>query len=140
MKYYRALKSMMAPVDVVTDGRDLSGYPFVVAPAHQLADDATIAKWKAYAEGGGNLVLTARTAEKDTRGHFPETLWAERIYGLIGAKLPKYDLLPGTIEGHVISDGVRYAWGSWGDILEADMGTTVLATYADQFYAGKAPR
>jgi beta-galactosidase len=138
MKYYRTLKSMMVPVDVLTEGRDLSGYPFVVAPAHQLADDAAIAKWRSYAEGGGNLVLTARTAEKDTRGHFPETLWAERIYSLIGAKLPKYDLLPGNIEGHVVSDGVRYAWGSWGAILEPEAGTTVLATYADQFYAGKA--
>src|SRR5258708_22401170 len=100
MKCYRALKSMGAPVDVVTMAHDLSSYPFVVAPAYQLADDATIAKWKAYAEAGGNLVLTSRTAQKDTRGHFPETLWTERIWTLIGAKLPKYDLLPGTIERH----------------------------------------
>ena len=33
---------------------------------------------------------------------------------------------------------VRYAWGSWADILEPQPGTTTLATYADQFYAGKA--
>jgi beta-galactosidase len=138
MKYYRALKSMGSPVDVVTGARDLSAYPFVVAPAHQLADDATIAKWKAYAEAGGNLVLTSRTAEKDSRGHFPEKLWAERIWNLIGARLPKYDLLPGTIEGNVTTDGVRYKWGSWADILEPEPGTTTLATYADQFYAGKA--
>jgi beta-galactosidase len=138
MKYYRALKSIGAPVDVVTMAHDLSAYPFVVVPAHQLADDETIAKWKAYAEAGGHLVLTARTAEKDTRGHFPETLWAERIWTLIGAKLPKYDLLPGTIEGHVTADGVSYQWESWADILEPQPGTTTLATYADQFYAGKA--
>jgi len=138
MKYYRGLKSMGAPVDVVTMAHDLSAYPFVVAPAYQLADDAVIAKWRAYAEAGGNLVLTARTAEKDTRGHFPEMLWAERIWSLIGAKLPKYDLLPGNLEGTVTSEGVRYKWGSWADILEAQAGTTTLATYADQFYAGKA--
>ncbi|HXA49791.1 MAG TPA: beta-galactosidase [Candidatus Acidoferrum sp.] len=138
MKYYRALKSMGAPVDVVTMAHDLSAYPFVVAPAHQLADDATIAKWKAYAEAGGNLVLTSRTAEKDTRGHFPETLWTERIWTLIGAKLPKYDLLPGAIEGHVTADGLSYRWGSWADILEPQAGTTTIATYADQFYLGKA--
>lgn len=137
MKYYRGLKSMGAPVDVVTMAHDLSAYPFVVAPAYQLADDATIAKWKAYAEAGGNLVLTSRTAQKDTRGHFPETLWTERIWTLIGAKLPKYDLLPGTIEGHVIADGLSYKWGSWADILEPQAGTTTLATYGDQFYIGK---
>ena len=138
MKYYRGLKSMGAPVDVVTMAHDLSAYPFVLAPAYQLADDGVIAKWKAYAEAGGNLVLTARTAEKDTRGHFPETLWAERIWSLIGAKLPKYDLLPGNLEGTVTAEGARYKWGSWADILEPQAGTTVLATYADQFYAGKA--
>ena len=77
MKYYRALKSMMAPVDVVTEDRDLSRYPFVVAPAYQLVDEALVAKWTAYAENGGNLVLTAASGQKDRRGHFPETLWAE---------------------------------------------------------------
>jgi beta-galactosidase len=138
MKYYRALKSMMAPVDVVTEDRDLSRYPFVVAPAYQLIDEALVAKWTAYAENGGNLVLTARSGQKDRRGHFPETLWVERLYGLIGAKLPIYDVLPGTIEGHVTADGARYAWGSWGDVLEPQAGTATLATYTDQFYAGKA--
>jgi beta-galactosidase len=138
MKYYRALKSMMAPVDVVTEDRDLSRYPFVVAPAYQLVDESLVAKWTAYAENGGNLVLTARSGQKDRRGHFPETLWVERLYGLIGAKLPIYDVLPGTIEGHVTADGARYAWGSWGDVLEPQPGTTTLATYADQFYTGKA--
>src|ERR1035437_8043413 len=129
---------MVAPVDVVTEDRDLSRYPFVVAPAYQLVDHALIAKWTAYAENGGNLGLTARSGEKDRREQFPETLWVERLYSLIGAKLPIYDLLPGTIEGHVTADGVRYAWGAWGDVLEPQAGTTTLATYADQFYAGKA--
>ncbi len=36
------------------------------------------------------------------------------------------------------ADGAHYAWGSWGDVLEPQPGTTTLATYADQFYAGKA--
>src|SRR5260370_40508108 len=36
MKYYRALKSMMAPVDVLTVDRDLRRYPFVVSQAFQL--------------------------------------------------------------------------------------------------------
>ncbi len=138
MKYYRALKSMMAPVDVVTEDRDLSAYPFVVAPAYQLVDQNLIARWRAYAENGGHLILTSRTGQKDRRGHFPETLWAAEIYKLIGARLPIYDLLPGTIEGHVAADGVRYAWGSWADVLEPEDGTTTLATYTDQFYAGKA--
>uniref|UniRef100_Q01YA8 Beta-galactosidase n=1 Tax=Solibacter usitatus (strain Ellin6076) TaxID=234267 RepID=Q01YA8_SOLUE len=138
LKYYRALKSMMAPVDVVTEDRDLAAYPFVVAPAYQLVDQALIAKWTAYAGNGGHLILTARTGQKDRRGHFPETLWAEQIYRLIGARLPIYDLLPGNLEGTVTAEGVRYSWGSWADILEPEPGTTSLATYSDQFYAGRS--
>ena len=61
-----------------------------------------------------------------------------RLYDLIGAKLPFYDLLPGNIEGHVSAGGARYAWGSWADVLEPQAGTTTLATYSDQFYAGKS--
>ncbi|SPF52757.1 Beta-galactosidase [Candidatus Sulfopaludibacter sp. SbA4] len=138
MKYYRALKSMMAPVDVVTEDRDLTSYPFVVAPAYQLVDQELVKKLTTYAENGGNLVLTCRTGEKDRRGQLWEALWAEPIYGLIGAKIPFYDLLPPPVEGHVTADGKPYAWGAWGEVLEAQAGTTVLATYSDQFYAGKA--
>jgi beta-galactosidase len=138
MKYYRALKAMMAPVDVVTEDRDLAAYKFVVAPAYQLVDRDLIAKWTSYVENGGNLVLSARTAQKNRDGHLWETLWAEPIYGLIGAKIPRYDLLPGNLEGHVTAGDFRYSWGSWGDILEPQTGTTVLARYADQFYSGKA--
>jgi beta-galactosidase len=138
MKYYRALKSMIAPVDVVTRDRDLAGYKFVVAPAYQLVDAGLIRKWTTYAESGGNLILTARTGQKDPQGHLWEAMWSEPIYGLIGAKIPRYDLLPGNIEGHVSAGEQRYSWGSWGDILEPQAGTTVLARYTDQFYAGKA--
>jgi beta-galactosidase len=137
MKYYRALKAMMAPIDVVTEDRDLAPYKFVVAPAYQLVDSDLVGKWTAYVENGGNLVLTARTAQKDRRGHLWEAMWAQPIHALIGAKIPRYDLLPGSIEGHVTAGESRYGWGSWGEILEPQTGTTVLARYADQFYAGK---
>src|SRR5205085_3618811 len=83
MKYYRALKSMMAPVDVVTEDRDLAPYKFVVAPAYQLLDRELVRKWTEYAENGGNLVLTARTGQKDRDGHLWEAMWAEPIHALI---------------------------------------------------------
>src|SRR5262249_61609425 len=63
MKYYRALKSMMAPVDVVTEDRDLASYKFAVAPAYQLVDRGLIAEWTAYVENGGDLVLARPTTQ-----------------------------------------------------------------------------
>lgn len=138
LKYYSALKSFEAPVDVITPDRDFSKYPFVVAPAFQLIDQEIVNRWTDYVTNGGHLVLTARTGQKTHEGHLWETKWAEPIYGLIGASIPRYDDLPKGVNGTVSAGGKSYAWGSWGDILKPGNGSTVLATYADQFYKGSA--
>jgi beta-galactosidase len=137
-RYYRALKSMMVPVDVITADRDFSKYPFVLAPAYQLVDEELIRRFTDYVQNGGHLILTCRTGQKDPRGHLWEALWAAPIYPLIGARISFYDLLPVGVNGRVTSNGKEYAWGSWGDILQPDSGTEVLAEYADQFYSGRA--
>jgi beta-galactosidase len=136
-RYYRALKSMMAPVDAVTGGRDFSGYPFVVAPAYQMMDAADIPYATQYIENGGNVILTARSGQKDRRGHLWEGPWAEPILPLIGAKIPRYDVLPAPNQGNVEFEGKRFTWNSWAEELEPQPGTTVIARYADQLFAGK---
>jgi beta-galactosidase len=138
MRYIRALKSMGAPVDVVTEGRPgTDRYPFLIAPAYQLLDSELVGQWRSYVERGGHLILTARTGHKDRRGHLWEGPWAAPILDLIGASIPMYDLLPGKLTGKVRFEGKEYEWGSWGEVLDPRPGTTVLATYSDQFYAEK---
>lgn len=138
MRYYRALKSMMAPIEVITEEREFDSYPFVVAPAYQLVDEGLVKRWTKYVERGGHLILTCRTGQKDMRGHLWEGPWAQPILGLIGAKISRYDVLPPNVNGKVTALGKSYGWGSWGDVLEPDGGTEVLAQYADQFYKGSA--
>jgi len=120
MKYYRALKlkSIMAPVDVITEDKDFSKYPYLIAPSYQLLDKELIARFTTYAENGGTLILTCRTGQKDRRGHLWESLWAEPIYDLIGAAIPKpkYDVLPNGRNGKVTAGLKTYEWGSWADI------------------------
>ena len=82
--------------------------------------------------------MTCRSGQKDRRGQLWETLWAQPIYDLIGAAIPRYDVLPEGRNGTVTANGKSYQWGSWGDLLEPREGTQTLATYADQFYKGKA--
>jgi beta-galactosidase len=137
MKYYRAIKSVQAPVDVLTPDRDLTKAPFLVAPAFQLVDEDLIRRFTEYAQNGGHLILTSRTGQMNTQGHLWEGPWAMPILPLIGAKIPFYDDLPVGVNGQVTSGSKTYAWGAWGDILEPDSGTQVLATYADQFYQGR---
>jgi beta-galactosidase len=138
LKYYRALKSAGAPVDVISGEGDFSRYPFVVAPAYQLVDEGLVKRLTAYVANGGHLVLSCRTGQKDRNGQLREGPWQAAIVDLIGAKIPRYDVLPEPVEGRVGAQGRDYGWQSWGDILKPGPGVTVLATYADQFYAGEA--
>jgi beta-galactosidase len=139
LKYYAALKRSGAPVDIIGEDRDFSKYAFLVAPAYQLLDPALVARWKAYVENGGHLILSCRTGEKDRRGQLWEGPWASPILGLIGARIAFYDTLPPPNVGHVDAGGSQYPWSNWGEILhpEAGAGAQVLATYTDQYYAGE---
>jgi beta-galactosidase len=138
LKQYRALKQLGCPVDVITEDKDYSAYPFLIAPAYQLVDANLVRRWKDYANNGGHLILTCRTGQKDRRGFLWEGPWAEPILDLIGAKISFYDTLPAPNIGHVTADGQTFSWVSWAEILQPDAGTDVLASYADQYYAGGA--
>ncbi|MBP8303337.1 MAG: beta-galactosidase [Phycisphaerae bacterium] len=137
-KAYRALKRLGCPVDVITEDKDFTRYPFLVVPAYQLADREIAGRWTDYARNGGHLVLTCRTAHKDRRGHLWEGPWAAPILDLIGAKIAFYDTLPAPVAGKVKAGRRVFEWFSWGEVLEPQEGVQVLATYADQYYAGGA--
>lgn len=137
-RYYGALKSLGAPVDVVTEEKDFSKYPVMVAPAYELLDAALVARWKQYVQNGGHLVLSARTGQKNRNGKLWEMKWAEPVYDLVGARVSFYDLLPDSVMGTIQSGAATYKWSNWGDVLEAFPGTDVWATYSNQYYAGKA--
>ena len=137
LKQYRALKELGCPVDVITEDKDFNKYPFLVVPAVQLVDEQLVARWKNYAEQGGHLIITCRTGQKDRHGHLWEGPWAAPILDLIGAKIKFYDTIPAPYSGNVSADGKTFNWTSWAEVLEPAAGTTVVATHADQFYAGQ---
>jgi beta-galactosidase len=136
-KHYRALKRLGCPVDVITEDKDFSKYPFLVAPAFQLVDEKLVQRWKTYVENGGHLILSCRTGIKDRRGHLWEAPWAETIRDLIGAKVSFYDTLPAPNSGTVKADKLTHKWVTWGEVLEPQRGTTVIAEHAEHFYSGK---
>jgi beta-galactosidase len=136
-KHYRALKRLGCPVDVITEDKDFSKYPFLVAPAYQLVDDKLVQRWKAYVENGGHLVLSCRTGIKDRRGHLWEGPWAAPVLDLIGAKISLYDTLPAPHSGKVKAEKQTHEWVTWGEALEPGDGARVLAQQVDHFYSGK---
>jgi beta-galactosidase len=137
-KYQEILKSFGAPVDFISETTDLSKYKFVIIPAYELVDSALIKKWQEYVEGGGNLLITCRTATKDRNGHFWEDEIAAPISGLIGAHITATDMMLPNTKGEISYRSKTYNWNSWADVLKPDEGTEVIATFSDQFYAGEA--
>ena len=136
-----SIEAIVRRVDVITEDKDFGKYPFLIVPAAQLVDEKLVARWKAYAENGGNLVLTCRTGEKDLAGMPWEGPWAKPILDLIGAKISFYDTLPAPNVGNVNVAGMgatAFQWSSWGEVLAPDPGTATLANYNDQFYANSA--
>ncbi len=136
-KYYRQLKAFGAPVDFITEDKDFSAYPVMIAPAYQLVDDALIARWTEYVKNGGNLILTCRTGHKDRSGRLFEAAFRSKIDNLAGNKMDFYDLLLPQDPGTVAMDGKSYPWNTWGEMLIPDKGTEVWANYTGEFYEGK---
>jgi beta-galactosidase len=135
-KLMAAAKALGAPVDYIGEEDDFAKYPFLIAPACQLVDAALVEKWRRYAEGGGHLILTCRTGQKDKNGQLPEAPWAGLVAPLIGAEVGMFDSLLADAPGLVRMGGCGYQWNRWGDILIPHSETETMATYADQFYAG----
>jgi beta-galactosidase len=135
-KWMAAIKAAGAPLDYVGEGDEFAAYPFLVAPAYQLVDEALVAKWTRYVEGGGHLVLTCRTGQKDKSGQLFEKPWAGMIAPLVGAEVELFDCLLEGDRGMVRLGERGYDWNRWADVLRPAAGTEALAVYADQFYAG----
>ncbi len=137
--YYQKMKTMGVPVTFLqeSDSFDVKKYPFLVAPAYEMVDSPLVSKLRRYAAAGGTLILSTRTGMKDNNGHLWEALLQQPIWSLIGARVEYYDHLPAEQKGSILMQGKQYGWHLWGDVLRPEGKTEVLATHADQFYAGK---
>ena len=138
MKYYKQLKSIAVPVDVIEESANFDQYPFLIAPAYQLLDDQLVTRWKKYAENGGHLIITCHTGQKDREAHLWERKLSGPIYDLIGAKDLYFDHLPTSQYASVKMDNQTYFWNNWGDVVTAFDESYAWAEYADQFYSGKS--
>jgi len=140
LRWYGALMRLGINVRVLhPEGEWPAHLKMIIVPAAQMIDPARVQRLDAYAAGGGHLVLTCRTGLMDRNGQLWEGPTAQPILPLIGAAIDGYDSLPEVATAHVAFDShSRYAWGVWGDLIQPNPGTEVLARYADQFYAGTA--
>lgn len=135
-KYYKAAKSIGAPVDFVRDTTNFSKYPFLIVPAYQMIDQKMIDKLTLYAKNGGNLILSCRSGIQNRQGHLWEAKFYEPMWNLIGSQIESYDLLMPQSPGTIKFNNQEFVWTSWGDLLKPNKETEVWATYEGDFYAG----
>jgi beta-galactosidase len=133
-KYYEALRALQAPVDFLEESSDFSEYPFLVAPAYQLVDQKLISKLTKYVQKGGNLILSCRFGQKDNNAQLWEGPFQEPLKKLAGIQVKFFDVLPDDKYGKVTYGGRNFEWNNWGEVLEPETTSTVLATYIDQYY------
>ncbi|HET9571061.1 MAG TPA: beta-galactosidase [Bacteroidales bacterium] len=138
VKFLEMSKSLGAPTDVISENADFSKYKVLIVPSYEMVDSSLVTKWTAYVRNGGNLILTCRTAMKNRDGHFWEGECSAPISNLIGAHIQATDMLSGNVKGIIAMQGSTYYWNNWGDLLNPDQGTEILASYDNQFYKGKA--
>jgi beta-galactosidase len=110
----------------------------IVVPGVQMMEEALVKRLDEFVAGGGHLVLTCRSGLMDRNGQLWDGPLAAPLISMIGATITGYDGLPDDLLGKVKFGGKSYSWNVWGDLLTPAKGTTVLAKYGDQFYAGAA--
>ncbi len=138
---YRALHRRNVAVDVVAPTADLSPYGLVVAPALYIVPPAVAANLQRYVEGGGCLLLTARSGVKEATNTVVDLPLPGLLAGLCGVEVVEYDPLPPgatrPLELLIPTGGEGEPQATiWCDVL-APRGAQVVARYAGGYYAGQ---
>ncbi len=114
--YYLPLRTISRSVDVVADTAPLGRYKLVIAPALNLLTQAAGDNLIAYVQGGGNLVLGARSGLKDGDNALSPARQPGALAALVGARVALWYALDRPV-------AVAGRWGqgeatTWAERLE----------------------
>jgi beta-galactosidase len=140
--YYAALYRANVAVDVVPPGANLSRYKLVIAPALYVLAEETAAELRHFVEGGGVLIITARTGVKDIANAVVNTALPGLLADVCGIEVDEYDSLPADVHVPVTFEvgscaGQTFVSGPWCDVLAPTTAQTV-ARYAGEYYADRS--
>jgi len=140
--FYNALHDRNIPVDFARPSEDLSRYRLVFAPSLHLLAGGEADRLKLYVQNGGTLVGTFNTGLVDEHNMAPDTGYPHDLTDLFGLEVLEFDQLPVGEENHLTFKGAfptshLHPARLWCDLIEPK-DCQVLATYAKDFYAGRA--
>ncbi|RKD86264.1 beta-galactosidase [Halopiger aswanensis] len=127
--YYRALRSRGVQVDIVHPEASLKGYEAVVAPCLHLVDDDLAARLTDFVEGGGELLMGARSGVKTPANQLHETLAPGPLADLAGVRVEQHESFAKATDLAVKFDGDDYAYSVWGEWLAPEEATVVVAEH-----------
>lgn len=137
-KLYKVFYDNNAGVDIIPEDRSFDGYKVIFLPQMIITKPETEQKVKAFAENGGTVIMTYRSAVKDADNNVPFGKTMPVNYndetGIIVTEtesLQEYDAFP--LEGCGIFEGVKGVGGIFRDMIEA-VDAEVLFRYGDKFY------
>ena len=138
---YRGFYRQNVPVDVVHPGTELSGFKIVVAPALYVLPGEVADNLQQYVQGGGTLLITARSGVKDEANAVVEQPLPGLLAPIAGVAVEEYDSLPSWksnalafeapgLEGETLESAI------WADVLTPTT-AEVVARYTREYYAGR---
>lgn len=140
--FYNAFHDRNIPVDFARPTEDLTRYKIVIAPSLHLLAGGEADLLKLYVQNGGTLVTTFNTGLVDEHVMAPDTGYPHDLTDVFGMEVREFDPLPPSEDNHLSFKGnfpVSHLHPArlWCDLIEPK-GCQVLATYAKDFYAGRA--
>jgi beta-galactosidase len=142
--HYRPFWQAGVPVDVIDQNGDLARYKLVVIPMAYMLRPGFAARLKAFVAGGGTAVMTYWSAVVDESdlcflGGVPGEglrevfgVWEEESQGYY----PHESVGIAMAEGNALGLAGSYKAVDTCSVIHAEGGTSVLATYSDQYFAG----
>ncbi|MCI8398526.1 MAG: beta-galactosidase [Oscillibacter sp.] len=138
-KLYKAFYDVNVPTDILPDTSDLDAYKIVLLPQMAIVKPELIQRLQVFAEKGGTVILTYRTAVKDEYNNLvlnePLPVGLTKLAGITVAETESLqDLAAFPVRGTGPHDGASAHGGIFRDMLVPEEGTEVLFRYADTFY------
>lgn len=134
--YYRALRARGVTVDIVSTVTTLDEYSAVIAPSLHLVDDDLATRLAGYAERGGELLLTVRTATKNEHDRFRDELAPGPLSSALGARIEQHESLAPGLDTRVSYDGETYDYRTWGEWIQPE-GATVVGQHESGVGSGE---
>ncbi len=140
--FYNALHDRNIPVDFARPSEDLSAYKLVIAPSLHLLAGGEADLLKLYVQNGGTLVGTFNSGLIDEHHIAPDSGYPHDLTDLFGLEILEFDPLPPGEENHLTFKGAfptshLHPARIWCDLIDP-LECQILATYAKDFYAGRA--